>query len=1430
MGMDSRFLVLLLGVLSVCLPAVCQACPLGCLCFRTTVRCMHLELTRIPQVDNETKILDLRFNQIAEIPPGAFSSLTALNTLLLNHNNIRRIPRGAFDGLHHLKYLYLYKNRITDIDSRAFDGLVNLEQLYLYSNEIQELKPGTFSNLPMLERLFLNNNNLTSIYTGTFQGLDSLKRLRLDANKLMCNCKLIWLIEMLKQASHQRHTQAAATCEYPRNLRSRNLMDISPEELNCRRPHFVVEPSDVDAVEGNNVYFSCRAMGDPEPEIVWLHNSVEITAATLNTVDSKYSILNDGTLMIQNASGDDEGEYECTARNAVGETTSERVNLRYFGSPKGPTFSQEPTDTEVKQGTTVTLDCSANGYPRPTIVWTRHGQSVVDDPRFTLLASGSLHISSVQPPDRGDYTCTATNQAGSRTASATLSVTVPPTFEVTPQFLSAIEGSTVELFCQATGYPLPVIAWRKDGGLLPDSRRYLSLASGTLRIVRVTREDEGNYDCYAVNSAGSIQTTAQIEVRPRVPPVFTQSPSDLQVVIRATIRLPCSASGDPTPVITWSKDGIQIPESNKYTISSEGHLVIHNISPDDEGRFECAARNSIGYAATSMLLTVDAPDEDREGDQFVGDSITQAINNVDRAINETRRELFDRSKPRTPSDLLTLFRFPSMEAMSIARAAEVFEQTLQLIHGHIESGMKVNLTGVEYTYDDLVSRPFLNLIANLSGCTTHSKIVNCSDICYHRKYRTHDGTCNNLQNPEWGASLTPFRRLLRPIYENGFNTPVGWNQSHLYNGHPKPSVRKVSLEVMSTATVTNSDKFSHMLMQWGQFLDHDMDFTVTSLSRARFSDGVECKDTCENQPPCFPINVPDDDPRIRRMQCMEFTRSSAVCGSGSTSVFFNSVMPREQINQITSYIDGSNVYGSTKGQADNLRDYTNNLGRLKAGPIVESSGKRLLPFNRDTPIDCQRDVNESPIPCFLAGDFRNNEQLGLLSLHTLWFREHNRIADELLKINPHWDGEKIFQETRKIIGASMQHISYSHWLPKVLGSQGMDLLGSYNGYNPKTNAAIVNVFATAAFRFGHSLIQPILRRLNSTYQTIELGDLPLHKAFFSPYRIVEEGGIDPILRGLYTSPLKEPKPDEMMNTELTERLFQMAHEIALDLASLNIQRGRDHALPGYNDWRVFCNMSAAQTFDDLREEISNDDVRSKLENLYHHPGNVDLFVAGLAEDPVEGALLGPTFTCILALQMKRLRAGDRFWYENPGTFEPDQLTQIKQISLARIVCDNADYLHNIPEDLFHKNDYPVDFRQCHDIPSIDLRMWAECPEDLVVSSLTVGSVSRSRRSVDKFSAPSQWTNTSTPKHHRPDKNRHKSFIAPSGMKASATEEETTTTILEELDLDERTTYLETVVIDLQDTIQTMQSTISEMSKQLKSLRKERKKHPKNRHI
>ncbi|XP_071965528.1 peroxidasin homolog isoform X2 [Antedon mediterranea] len=1323
--MDFKLFVLFVGAVfpSVCLGVIC---PSRCLCFRTTVRCMHLDLRLIPQVSSSTTILDLRFNRIDAIPPGSFSNLRDLNTLLLSNNDIRKIKNGAFDGLHQLRYLYLYKNRISEVESKAFSGLRNLEQLYLYSNMLATMHTNTFNDLPALERLFLNNNNISHIPLGTFTELRNLKRLRLDSNRLVCDCKMMWLVQMLQEAGRYGHTQSAAACEYPKELRGKNLISLTPIQMNCQRPHFVLEPTDVEVSQGKSVYFTCRATGDPEPSITWLRNKVEIETSIEQQPDAKYTILTDGTLMILDASGEDEGDYECMARNAVGEAVTRTASLSYFGEPKAPQFVKEPDNIDIRAGDNVEIQCAVSGHPRPIITWTKNDKQVVEDNHIRLLSSGSLHISEVQFDDRGIYECSATNQEGIISTTAVLTVFVPPSFIQRPEFQATIEGSTVEFHCTAEGNPSPVIAWKKKGLQLPDDRRHVVLSSGTLRIVRATRADEGNYECQAFNSAGSSQATAQLEVRPRIPPTFEVTPSDLTIVTGGTVELLCSAQGEPTPVITWSKDGVQITPSAKFLISNNHKLVITDVGRVDEGRYDCAARNSIGYASTSMELKVADFEGPREGNQYVDQSIDEAVKIVDKRINETISILFDTSKPRSPSDLLTLFRFPSDEAVNIARAAEIYEQTLLLIHESVERGILVNMT--DYNYNELLSPSFLNVIANKSGCIMHRNNINCSDMCFHKKYRNYDGTCNNLRNPEWGASLTRFNRILKPIYENGFNTPVGWNVSHLYNGFQKPSARKVSLEVISTHSVTPNEKYSHMVMQWGQFLDHDMDFTVTSLSKARFTDGVECKDTCENAPPCFPIRIPEGDPRIRRSQCMEFTRSSAICGSGMTSVFFESPMPREQINQITSYIDASNVYGSIQVEAVKLRDFTNDRGLLKEGRLVESSGKRLLPFNHDSPIDCERDLTESTIPCFLAGDFRANEQLGLLSMHTIWMREHNRIAQELLKINPHWSGEQIYQETRKINGAQMQHISYNHWLPKVLGPEGMKQLGDYAGYDPSIDASIINVFATAAFRFGHSLINPFIQRLNSSFLEAEHGHIPLHKAFFSPFRIVEEGGIDPILRGLYGTPAKEINPGELVNRELTEHLFQMAHSIALDLAALNIQRGRDHAIPSYNDWRVKCNLSAAETFDDVTNEISDHRLRRKLEDLYKHPGNIDLWVAGLAEDPLDDGLLGPTFTCIIAEQFKRTRQGDRLWYEKPSVFEPAQLQEIKQTSLSAVICNNADDIKEIQRDAFLRADYPHGYLKCDSIPKIDLRMWTDCEAD---GPATVTNIFRRKRSASE---------------------------------------------------------------------------------------------------
>jgi peroxidase len=203
------------------------------------------------------------------------------------------------------------------------------------------------------------------------------------------------------------------------------------------------------------------------------------------------------------------------------------------------------------------------------------------------------------------------------------------------------------------------------------------------------------------------------------------------------------------------------------------------------------------------------------------------------------------------------------------------------------------------------------------------------------------------------------------------------------------------------------------------------------------------------------------------------------------------------------------------------------------------------------------------------------------------------------------------------------------------------MLGEYRGYNASVDASIANVFATAALRFGHTLISPVLRRLNRDFETIAEGDLSLRNAFFSPWRLVEEGGVDPVLRGLFASSAKQNVAHEVLNAELTERLFAVAHSVALDLAAVNIQRGRDHGLPEYAAWRRWCGFGETTSWHHLARHIKDAGVLRKLESVYGHPGNVDLWVGGLLEDSVDGAKVGPTIRCLLVEQFRRLRDGDR---------------------------------------------------------------------------------------------------------------------------------------------------------------------------------------------
>ncbi|XP_023242111.1 lactoperoxidase-like [Centruroides sculpturatus] len=344
-------------------------------------------------------------------------------------------------------------------------------------------------------------------------------------------------------------------------------------------------------------------------------------------------------------------------------------------------------------------------------------------------------------------------------------------------------------------------------------------------------------------------------------------------------------------------------------------------------------------------------------------------------------------------------------------------------------------------------------------------------------------------------------------------------------------------------------------------------------------------------------------------------------------------------------------------------------------------------------------------------DRRANEHVELTVIHTIWMREHNRLAEILENLNPEWDDETLFQEARKIVIAELQHITYNEYLPLLFGIENINkynlkLLsdGYFDGYNASSDATASNVFASAAFRFGHSQVQSYIQLYSSK------GDekkLPLHDTFFNPTVFYTEG-LDDVIRG--ATKQRSKIVWSQISDEVRNRLFQSHYShYGMDLSSISIQRSRDHGIPSYNIWRQYCGFSKITSWEQL-EDVLDEENAKRLKKLYESVDDVDLIPAALSERKSENAgILGPTHSCLTAEQFARMRIGDRFWYENKDVFSPDQLREIRKVTLSRVLCDNSDNLLTIQKWALHpesKKNPIVHCANSTDIPEINLQPWS----------------------------------------------------------------------------------------------------------------------------
>jgi Ca2+-binding RTX toxin-like protein len=482
-------------------------------------------------------------------------------------------------------------------------------------------------------------------------------------------------------------------------------------------------------------------------------------------------------------------------------------------------------------------------------------------------------------------------------------------------------------------------------------------------------------------------------------------------------------------------------------------------------------------------------------------------------------------------------------------------------------------------------------------------------------YRSADGSGNNKSDTTLNAAGTEFGRIGPAHFADGISEPLGGNNP-----------RTISNLVVGAgdADVANPEGVSAFMYAWGQFIDHDM-----TLTR---SDGVNHID----------IAIPAGDAILPAGSTISMTRAVIDPTTGTDAAH-----PAMAVNSNTAWLDASMVYGSSAATAASLR--------TADGHMKTSEGNNLPIANG----------------MVVAGDGRAAENPALTALQTLFLREHNYQVDKLHKEHPSWSGDKLYDHARAIVSAEIANITYSEFLPNLLGKNA---LTPYDGYDANVDPHLTLEFVAAAFRFGHSIVSGETEGLAENGEVIAGSEEDLKDVFFQPAaNFIDNGGADGQLRHLAAD------PSQALDARIVDDLrnFLVDPPAAMDLAAINIQRARDLGLGSLNETREALGLDPYTDFNQITDDP---ETLAGLQAAYGNVNNVGLWTGGLSENHVPGALVGETFQTIMTMQFEALRDGDRFWFENQG-FDAKTLAQIKDTTLADVILRNTDTQH-IQDDVF----------------------------------------------------------------------------------------------------------------------------------------------------
>ncbi|XP_053380573.1 protein sidekick-2-like [Mercenaria mercenaria] len=385
-------------------------------------------------------------------------------------------------------------------------------------------------------------------------------------------------------------------------------------------PVIVIGPQDkiVNKDQDTTVDFECIFNASPveELQISW-YKVTDVRNQILPS--NKYLITTIGQrrLTIVTPNPSDNGLYECEASLSGFDRVSASANLTVYVSPT--MTNQISNEIPRDFGQTVTINCTASGFPTPTVHWYFNGKEIGKDfnsSSYTLHPNGSLAVSQLDLEHDGVYQCFLRNAAGETAKATWLKVnSSPPRMIEAPSNITILEGGNARFTCETKGAPKPVVRWGKEtagGGSveITDSGRFQILEGGSLLIVSVERDDSGIYTCNSSNSQGHIAASASLSVYVRTQ--IIRPPQDQRIIKGSTATFYCGVSHDQNIQVTWkwthrmlhTDSDLVINSDVRRSIATDGTLTITGINNIDIGDYTCHVTSTGGNDTKTVSLTV----------------------------------------------------------------------------------------------------------------------------------------------------------------------------------------------------------------------------------------------------------------------------------------------------------------------------------------------------------------------------------------------------------------------------------------------------------------------------------------------------------------------------------------------------------------------------------------------------------------------------------------------------------------------------------------------------------------------------------------------------------------------------------------------------------------------------------------------------------